>query len=150
MPDLPIPNFGYGTAAPTDTSIYAVAGSIVFNSAPSSGQPLGWVCTVAGRPGTWIPMVNATGGVATYTAAPTTITAGTALAILTGNTAATITMPKGNSYGAGFRLSAIVTNNVATTFAAASGDGIVGTAAVTAANAPVTFQYDGGTNWYRV
>lgn len=29
-------------------------GEIVKNSAPSVGQPKGWVCTVAGTPGTWV------------------------------------------------------------------------------------------------
>lgn len=28
-------------------------GDIVFNSAPSPGQPSGWVCTTGGTPGTW-------------------------------------------------------------------------------------------------
>ena len=28
-------------------------GEIVWNSSPASGQPIGWVCTVSGNPGTW-------------------------------------------------------------------------------------------------
>jgi hypothetical protein len=31
---------------------------IVWNSAPTSGQPMGWVCSVAGTPGTWVAMAN--------------------------------------------------------------------------------------------
>lgn len=31
------------------------AGDRVWNTAPSSGVPVGWVCTVAGTPGTWSP-----------------------------------------------------------------------------------------------
>jgi hypothetical protein len=33
-------------------------GDIVYNNAPASGQPPGWVCTVAGTPGTWKAMSN--------------------------------------------------------------------------------------------
>jgi hypothetical protein len=33
-------------------------GDIVMNSAPAAGQPPGWVCTVAGTPGTWKAMAN--------------------------------------------------------------------------------------------
>ena len=31
---------------------------VVMNSAPAAGQPAGWICTVAGTPGTWRPMAN--------------------------------------------------------------------------------------------
>ena len=40
-----------GTAAPT-TGTYEV-GDILYNSAPTSGGYIGWVCTTAGTPGTW-------------------------------------------------------------------------------------------------
>ena len=33
-------------------------GDICYNSLPSIGQPRGWVCTVAGTPGTWVAMAN--------------------------------------------------------------------------------------------
>jgi hypothetical protein len=41
----------YAAAAPT-TGTWA-AGSVVWNSAPTAGGAAGWVCTVAGTPGTW-------------------------------------------------------------------------------------------------
>jgi hypothetical protein len=46
---------GWVSAAPT-TGAHTV-GEIVFNSTPSNaaGQPIGWVCVVAGTPGTWRP-----------------------------------------------------------------------------------------------
>jgi hypothetical protein len=31
---------------------------MVFNSTATAGQPKGWVCTVAGTPGTWVSMGN--------------------------------------------------------------------------------------------
>ncbi len=41
------------SAAPT-TLAWGV-GDIVYNTAPASGTPMGWICTVAGTPGTWVP-----------------------------------------------------------------------------------------------
>jgi hypothetical protein len=43
--------FDYGTAPPTGGT-YPV-GFIRWNSAPSPGSNIGWVCIVAGTPGTW-------------------------------------------------------------------------------------------------
>ncbi len=45
-----------GTAAPT-TGTWKV-GDQVWDSTPVSGQPMGWVCSVAGTPGTWVAMAN--------------------------------------------------------------------------------------------
>lgn len=42
-----------GTAAPTGSDYYWIAGAICWNSAPSSANPEYWRCTVAGSPGTW-------------------------------------------------------------------------------------------------
>jgi len=44
------------SAAPT-TGTWAVT-NYVYNSAPAAGSPQGWVCTVAGTPGTWKQMAN--------------------------------------------------------------------------------------------
>ena len=46
----------YATAAPS-TGTWKV-GDRIFNSAPSVGQPKGWICTVAGTPGTWVSEGN--------------------------------------------------------------------------------------------
>lgn len=40
-----------GTEAPTTGA--HVVGEIVWNTVPSSGGNIGWVCTTAGTPGTW-------------------------------------------------------------------------------------------------
>lgn len=45
-----------GTAAPTSGT--HAQGEIMFNRVPASGQPMGWVCSVAGTPGTWLPLAN--------------------------------------------------------------------------------------------
>lgn len=47
---------GYGTAAPA--SGYHQVGDVVLNTVPASGQPMGWACSVAGSPGTWVAMPN--------------------------------------------------------------------------------------------
>jgi len=46
----------YALAAPS-TGTWSV-GDRVFNSVPSVGQPKGWICTVAGTPGTWVSEGN--------------------------------------------------------------------------------------------
>jgi hypothetical protein len=42
----------HGTQAPA-TGTYVV-GDLCYNTAPAAGSRLGWVCTVAGTPGTWV------------------------------------------------------------------------------------------------
>jgi len=46
-------------AAPPATGYWFV-GDTVYNSVPAAGSPQGWVCTVAGTPGTWKTMANLT------------------------------------------------------------------------------------------
>jgi hypothetical protein len=46
----------YYITAPTNLT-WSV-GDICYNSAPAVGQPKGWVCTVAGNPGTWVSLGN--------------------------------------------------------------------------------------------
>jgi hypothetical protein len=46
------------SAVPT-TGTWRVT-DVVMNSAPTAGQPAGWVCSVAGTPGTWLAMANLT------------------------------------------------------------------------------------------
>ena len=49
---------GYGTAAPTGTDKRYNRGSIVWNRSAQAGQPIGWMCSVAGSPGTWVALAN--------------------------------------------------------------------------------------------
>ncbi|CAM3491907.1 glycosyl hydrolase family 28-related protein [Occultella aeris] len=42
---------GYGAQAPSTGAF--TSGSMVWNTAPTTGTPVGWVCTQAGDPGTW-------------------------------------------------------------------------------------------------
>jgi hypothetical protein len=52
--------YGLGMFASASPSVamYSPAGRRVFNSAPAVGSPKGWVCTVAGAPGTWVSEGN--------------------------------------------------------------------------------------------
>jgi len=56
-------NIENGTFQATKQSASPTTGTwrltdVVMNSAPATGSPAGWVCTVAGTPGTWKPMAN--------------------------------------------------------------------------------------------
>ena len=44
----------YGTSAPNDGQAYN-RGDICYNTQPSGGSYIGWVCTIAGTPGNWQP-----------------------------------------------------------------------------------------------
>lgn len=46
----------WNTAAPTSKTWKR--GDVCFNYSAAVGQPVGWVCTVAGTPGTWVAMAN--------------------------------------------------------------------------------------------
>jgi len=47
----------YYTLVVPSTGTWSV-GDRAFNSNPSVGQPKGWICTVAGTPGTWVSEGN--------------------------------------------------------------------------------------------
>lgn len=56
-------NIENGTLQPTKQTAAPTTGTwrltdVVMNSAPAAGSPAGWVCTVAGTPGTWKAMAN--------------------------------------------------------------------------------------------
>jgi parallel beta-helix repeat protein len=40
------------------TTLTWTQGDTVWNEQPAVGQPVGWMCTVAGTPGTWVAMAN--------------------------------------------------------------------------------------------
>jgi hypothetical protein len=51
LKDISLYAFEVGIAAPTDGN--HTLGEVVYNSSPASGNPIGWVCTATGNPGTW-------------------------------------------------------------------------------------------------
>lgn len=48
-----IPGVNTGTTYPTSGTW--TKGRVVMNVSPDEGEPLGWVCVIAGSPGTWLP-----------------------------------------------------------------------------------------------
>ena len=50
-------NIGFAGSPSSFVSVFGAAtvGNIVYNTQPSPGGYVGWVCTVAGNPGTWKP-----------------------------------------------------------------------------------------------
>jgi parallel beta-helix repeat protein len=44
----------YASAVPTGTVKQYYRGDIIFNTAPSQGGSIGWVCTASGKVGTWV------------------------------------------------------------------------------------------------
>ena len=55
-PIAPLRHEAWGTVAPIAGKW--TIGDVVWNTAPASGNPPGWVCTVSGTPGTWRAMAN--------------------------------------------------------------------------------------------
>jgi hypothetical protein len=55
-PDADPPSIGFGATAPA--SGYYVRGSITWNTRPTVGSPIGWVCTETGSPGTWAALAR--------------------------------------------------------------------------------------------
>ena len=51
QPDKHSITFGDNT-----TAVLHYAGDIIFNKSPASGQPMGWICTATGAPGTLVAM----------------------------------------------------------------------------------------------
>lgn len=45
-------------AASPVAGIYWNVGDIAWENTPVAGQPIGWMCTVAGNPGTWVALAN--------------------------------------------------------------------------------------------
>jgi len=52
-----INTIAYGEAAPTASIQFYIMDKVV-NTSPGSGVPTGWVCSVAGTPGTWVAEPN--------------------------------------------------------------------------------------------
>lgn len=127
----------FGTAAPT-TGTWA-AGDRCWNVAPASGSPVGWMCTAAGTPGTWVPMPNlgsASTDVFGKRAAYSAVTAAATATIAAANTwtaftgAPSITLPND---GGVYRID------------------LHGTSATLSAAGTLSFGLtgDGGTTWFK-
>jgi hypothetical protein len=73
-------------------------GDICYNAAPGTSPSEGWVCTVAGTPGTWVPMADQLHGPATVTQPTSGAVALTVNGYLLGSTFAGLTVNTGPLY----------------------------------------------------
>jgi hypothetical protein len=146
----PIPVFGWATAAPTAATEYHQAGEVLINSGPAGGEYAGWVCTVAGYPGTWKPFGYVDNGAQTLTAVAQAIPVGYSLTLLNvsagGNT---LTLSPAASHAAGFemRVKNIAAESI--TLVTAAGAEYDAAAITLAQDGSVTI-VGNGTQWYLV
>jgi len=54
-------SISFATDAPTDNTITHSLGELVINTDPWQGDVAGWLCTIAGSPGTWTPFYTVYG-----------------------------------------------------------------------------------------
>ena len=146
MANPAIPVFGWATAAPTDTTVYYEAGSVVRNPAPTVGATEGWVCTVAGRPGTWVAIGTVDGGVFQSLTAAATLTTGKKVYVISG--AGNYTLYAASSIAAGSEIVIVATSGISVTAVAGAANTLTGVA--TALSASARFASDGGNYWFRV
>lgn len=143
----------FGTAAPASGTYKA--GDVVFNSAPSDGGIIGWQCSVAGTPGTWVILGysrsdDASEFLAVTHAAAAVLTAGKGLQLITLSAGATMTLAAAASHPPGFRMGIKNLANNSVTIATVAGATYADAAAITLAqNASVTVVGDGAT-WYKI
>lgn len=142
---------GGATAAPTDTTQYYDQGYVVWNTSPDAGEPLGFICVVAGYPGTWVPIgqVNQPNS-RTVTATSGTLTAGDSMILLNAASGPTLSLPDVRSYAAGTSVFIKQLANNSATLAPISANGYADAAAITLTQyGAITLRSSGGTTWYK-
>ena len=148
MATYPLPIIHLGDAAPTDTSNYWQAGTVVLNGSPAAGAALGWICVTAGYPGTWkaIGVINKQ-GIATITAAAV-LTIGSGLQLYNG-AAGTCTLAAAASHAAGFEMTVKNIAAVNLTLATVAGATYEDAAAITLTQWQVVTLVGNGSTWYK-
>lgn len=147
----PYPIIEFGTNVPTSTDIYYQKGTIVMNPEPAKGQIAGWLCTVAGRPGTWVPFVWANqGGGATVTAAAV-LPSGNSYILVNITAGGTCSLPVAADHSVGHILRVKNIDDTALTLATNAAGQYQDAAAITLAqNASVTLLCDGVDTWHKI
>lgn len=149
---------GNSTTYPTGTDQNWQLGDIQWNNTPTYGSPAGWICTVAGSPGTWVTFGALGGGTAalTTTATSGTLSSGYNMILLNPASTGTYTLPNVTNYASGGSLliKNIASGSTTLTPIASAGGGTntyeaTSIAAITLAqNARVTLRSAGSTVWY--
>ena len=138
---------GGGTAAPTSGS-WNVS-DVYWNEGAAAGEPALWVCTVAGTPGTWVPVAPINSQTATAVAAASNLTPATSLVdIDTGGFNLTLTAPTIVQGGA----TIAIMNNTASPVTLVAGAGVTVNAgsAVISANTSTQVRAIYPGNYYRI
>ena len=142
---MALPIFGFGTAAPTSTTQYNEVGSYIRNSTPAANGVIGWVCTAAGYPGTWVAEgITSPTGLATVTAAAA-LAATSKYHVITGAGPYTLASAAAVSIGSE---AVIISNNVLVTLTAAANQTFIGNSTV-AANTAIRVVSNGTNTWFR-
>jgi hypothetical protein len=147
----PLPAINYGSGVPTEG--YWAQGQIIINVQAEAGDAIGWVCTAAGTPGSWVALGFAQPTtLTTVSSSGSTLASGSRYNLLTSTTASSYTLPAAGSQGAGTVLTVLNAGGAsAVTLAAPSGNTIVGGPVLTTvANARLSVLSDGNTTWYNV
>jgi len=122
---------------------------LVENNSPALNNPLFWVCTSGGSPGTWIagpPLANVSNVVANSAAASIPVTANIVSITGSGGYNLTLAAPAAANNGSAIRF--VNASSGTVTLVAATGAAVVGTATIpTLTGASV---HSVSTNWYRV
>ncbi len=142
-------NIAQNSAAVTPASGTFAVGDIVYNSAPAANAPFGWINTVAGSPGTFVPLGFAVNAALTTTATSGTLSSAYSMILLNPASTGTYSLPNVTAYASGAEL---YIKNIASgsTTLTPLGANSYDVAAITLAQfASVTLRSAGGTVWYR-
>ncbi len=144
----------YGTQSPSSASDlnYWQLGDIVINNAPAANQiqAYGWVCTVAGYPGTWSALFTDPTITLTTTATSGTLTNGQRVTLLNPASTGTYSLPNAVTNGAGSFLTFKNLASGSVTLTPLTANGYIDAAAITLTQYQVITLFSiGTTNWYK-
>jgi hypothetical protein len=146
-----LPAVLFGTAVPTASGGYQTQGTFLINSDPGVGEPMGWICTADGTPGTWVALAPANPTAFTTVAAPSVL-AHTRFGVLTSTAAGSYTLSAASAVANGF-VETFFNNgaSVASTIVAGAGNTLIGGALTTSTQfVRLSVASDGVSSWYIV
>lgn len=138
---------------PATGTTYVQGGTTFTNALLAGLNPTGWVCTVSGYPGTWIPITPEGTQFVTNTIVPTqTLATGIRYTLLNFAQTGTASLPEASGNMAGSVLTFMNLNATTCTLTPLSTDNYNGgVAAITLAQyAAISITSDASTHWYKV
>ncbi len=142
---------GNSDSYPTATDQNWQVGDIQWNNSPQMGEAVGWMCTVAGSPGTWIGFGALGTGAAALTTTATSGTLSSAYSMILLNPASTGTysLPNVTAYASGGQLFIKNIASGSTTLTPLGANGYDAAAITLAQYGSITLRSGGTTNWYK-